>query len=176
MMLAASLRKESFNQKLIQIAAQIAKDKNVTVDLAQFSEFNLPMLNQDDVDTKGVHENAEKFISRMFAADALVIASPEYNFSTPGTLKNLIDWVSRKKPMPWDGRKILLMSASPALAGGNRGLWATRVPLECCGAMVFPKMFSLPQAHEAFTPEGKFKDPKNNERVATNLDQFLKFL
>ena len=84
-----------------------------------------------------------------------MIASPEYNASMPGVLKNVIDWVSRFRPQPFNGRQGLLLSASPSMAGGNRGLWALRIPLEHLGARVYPDMFSLAQAHEAFDAEGR---------------------
>ena len=58
-------------------------------------------------------------------------------------LKNVIDWVSRYRPQPFHARHALLLSASPSMAGGNRGLWALRVPLDHLGAHVFPDMFSL---------------------------------
>ena len=89
------------------------------------------------------------------ANDAFVITSPEYNFSIPGALKNSIDWVSRFSPQPFNEKHGLLMSASPSMAGGNRGLWALRVPFEHLGARLYPDMFSLARAHEAFDPEGR---------------------
>lgn len=89
---------------------------------------------------------------RLEANDAFVIVSPEYNSSMPGVLKNAIDWTSRHKPQPFNGRHALLLSASPSIVGGNRGLWALRIPLEHLGARVYPDMFSLAQAHEAFKP------------------------
>src|SRR5205807_813524 len=81
---------------------------------------------------------------------AFIISSPEYNGSMSGALKNLIDWTSRFRPQPFDTRHGLLLAASPSLAGGNRGLWALRIPLEHLGARVFPDMFSLAMAHRAF--------------------------
>jgi NAD(P)H-dependent FMN reductase len=78
--------------------------------------------------------------------------------SVPALLKNAIDWLSRAKPMPLRGKTALLLSASPSLVGGNRGLWALRVPLEVLGVHVYPDMFSLATAHQAFTPEGELKD------------------
>src|SRR5881394_2569861 len=54
--------------------------------------------------------------------------APEFNGSMPGALKNAIDWVSRFRPQPFNGKHALLLSASPSMAGGNRGLWALRVP------------------------------------------------
>ena len=67
----------------------------------------------------------------------------------PGFLKNAIDWTSRFRPQPFNGRQTLLLSASPSMAGGNRGLWALRVPLEHLGARVYPDMLSLAQANSA---------------------------
>ena len=90
----------------------------------------------------------------------------------PGGLKNLIDWTSRFRPQPFDGRHGLVMSASPSLAGGNRGLWALRVPLEHLGARVFPDMFSLSMAHKAMTAEG-LSDPALSARFAKTIQAFL---
>jgi NAD(P)H-dependent FMN reductase len=82
-------------------------------------------------------------VSRIGAANGLVIASPEYNFSVPAVLKNAIDWVTRAKPMPLRGKTAVLLSASPSLVGGNRALWVLRTSLEVVGVHVYPDMFSL---------------------------------
>ena len=105
-------------------------------------------------------------------SDAFIIASPEYNASLPGVLKNLIDWTSRFRPQPFDGRHGLLLSASPSLAGGNRGLWALRMPLEHLGARVFPDMFSLSMAHKAFADDD-LVEPALRARFAKNMQAFL---
>jgi NAD(P)H-dependent FMN reductase len=75
---------------------------------------------------RGFSPGAKELRRRLGQADAFVISSPEYNFSMPGALKNVIDWVSRYGPQPFKGKHCLLMSASPSMAGGNRGLWALR--------------------------------------------------
>ena len=98
----------------------------------------------------GLPAGADEFRRRIEETDAFVIASPEYNASMPGALKNAIDWVSRFQPQPFHQRHGLLLSASPSMVGGNRGLWALRVPLEHLGARIYPDMFSLAQAHAAF--------------------------
>ncbi len=90
----------------------------------------------------------------------------------PGVLKNLIDWTSRFRPQPFDGRHALLMSASPSMAGGNRGLWSLRVPLEHLGARVYPDMFSLAMAHKAFS-EDHLADTALQARFETNVHAFL---
>ena len=101
-----------------------------------------------------------------------MIASPEYNASMPGTLKNLIDWASRFRPQPFDGRHGLLLSASPSLAGGNRGLWALRMPLEHLGSRIFPDMFSLAAANKAIA-DGHIADAALRARFETNMQAFL---
>ncbi|MEO8401318.1 MAG: NAD(P)H-dependent oxidoreductase [Gammaproteobacteria bacterium] len=173
LMFAASLQNNSVNKKLINLTAKICKESDHFVDLADFSEFDMPLYNADIQNHQGFPAAVTSFIERMHKADALIISSPEYNFSTPGTLKNLIDWVSRVTPMPWHGQRILLLSASPALVGGNRGLWATRVPLECCGALVYPDMFSLASAHEAFDEEGNLKHRVLQQRLDNMLKEFF---
>ena len=115
---------------------------------------------------------AQAFAARLKEADALIIAAPEYNASMPGVLKNAIDWASRIRPQPFNGRHALLMSASPSMVGGNRGLWATRVPLEHLGARVYPDMFSLARAHEAFG-ESALADETLQKRFEGTLTCFM---
>ena len=107
------------------------------------------------------------------ANDAFIISSPEYNASMPGVLKNIIDWVSRFRPQPFNERHALLMSASPSMIGGNRGLWALRIPFEHLGARVFPDMFSLSMAHKDFTADGEFNDATTAKRFESNLIAFM---
>ena len=127
------------------------------------ADFDVPSYDQDTQDVEGFPPGAEAFHHRLEANDAFVIASPEYNGSMPGLLKNAIDWVSRYRPQPFNDRHGLLISASPSMAGGNRGLWALRVPLEHLGARIFPDMFSLGQAHKAYYPEGGIADAARSE-------------
>ena len=105
-------------------------------------------------------------------SDAFIVSSPEYNGSMPGLFKNLIDWTSRYRPQPFDGKQGLLMSASPSMVGGNRGLWALRMPLEHLGARVYPDMFSLAQAHKALV-DGELADAALRARFDKNLQAFL---
>lgn len=172
-MFAAALRSESTNKKLINIAANIVKDAQHEVDLASFSEFMLPLYDGDMEKSQGIPQIAKDFTARMQSSQALIISSPEYNHSTPGTLKNLIDWVSRIQPMPWKNQYILLLSASPAMVGGNRGLWATRIPLECCGSFVYPDMFSVANAYQAFDAQNQLLDPKSHQRLAALIKDFV---
>jgi len=141
--------------------------------MAHMSEFDCPSYNQD-TDVNNVYPaGAEELRKRILANDAFIIASPEYNGSMPGHLKNVIDWGSRFRPQPFNERHALLMSASPAMIGGNRGLWALRMPLEHLGTDVYPNMFSLAMAHQAFTAEGRIADETLAKRFETNLLAFL---
>lgn len=105
-----------------------------------------------------------------------MISSPEYNFSMPGVLKNAIDWVSRYRPQPFKSKHGLLMSASPSMAGGNRGLWALRQPLEHLGAPLYPDMFSLAQAHDAFDSQGRLANPKLQKWFEGTVECFLELV
>ena len=151
---SASLRADSLNSRLAALAAGVAGAHGATVDLASMHDFDVPVYDGDLEARDGIPTGARELQRRLEATDAFMISSPEYNASMPGGLKNLIDWTSRFRPQPFDGRHGLVMSASPSLAGGNRGLWALRVPLEHLGARVFPDMFSLSMAHKAMTDEG----------------------
>src|SRR5467141_4605224 len=169
---SASLRAESLNTRLAKLAARVIGDHGGTVDLAAMSEFDCPSYNQDAQAT-GFPPGAEQFRRRLEDVDAFVIASPEYNGAFPGVLKNAIDWVSRYKPQPFNAKQGLLMSASPSMVGGNRGLWALRVPLEHLGTRVYPDMFSLAQAHQALGADGGFVDPKLRDRFDQTIAGFL---
>lgn len=171
---AASLRQGSLNRKLIALAAEAARGAGAEVELAEFREFEMPIYDGDVDASTGLPAGAAALRRRVEQADALMIAAPEYNFSIAGPLKNAIDWVSRARPMPWRGRSIFLLSASPSPMGGIRGLWQTRIPLEGCGALVFPDMFALPHAGEAFDPAGKLRDPKLAERLEREVIGFVR--
>jgi chromate reductase, NAD(P)H dehydrogenase (quinone) len=171
---AASMRAASLNRKLVRLAAEIARAEGAEVDLADFRELAMPLYDGDMEEQAGLPPGALELKRRVEAAEAILISSPEYNFSIPGTLKNAIDWVSRARPMPWRGRSIYLMSASPSPMGGIRGLWQTRIPLEGCGALVFPDMFGLSHAHQAFDEAGRLKDPKLAERLEREVAGFVR--
>jgi len=170
---AASLKRESLNRKLINLAVELAREAQVEVDLADFREFDMPLYDADLQSSAGFPEGARELARRIEAVDGLMIASPEYNYSLPGTLKNAIDWVSRMKPMPLRGKHGVVLAASTSLVGGSRGLWALRVPLEGLGVMLLPDMFALAQAPQAFDEHGKLKDPELQERLRKLVHGYL---
>jgi chromate reductase, NAD(P)H dehydrogenase (quinone) len=169
---AASLRAESLNRKLAALAARIAEQNGATVDHASMRDFDVPSYDGDAENAQGIPKGAEELRRRLLESDAFIVSSPEYNASMPGIFKNLIDWSSRFRPQPFDGKHGLLLSASPSTVGGNRGLWAVRVPLEHLGARIYPDMFSLAQAHMALV-EGDIADAALRARFEKNLQAFL---
>ena len=171
---AASLKRESLNRKLLNLAVDLARGSGVTVDLAEFHEFAMPLYNADLQNSAGFPEGTLEMGRRIEAADGLIIASPEYNYSVPGTLKNAIDWVSRMNPMPLRGKHGVLLSASGTVVGGARGLWALRVPLEGLGVTLYPDMFALAQAAQALDERGKLKDQALQERLEKLVTGYLR--
>ena len=170
---SASLRRGSLNSQLAELAATCISANGGQVDVAAMRDFDAPSYDQDVQHEQGFPPGAEEFRRRLEACQGFVVAAPEYNASMPGALKNAIDWASRFAPQPFNERHGLLMSASPSMIGGNRGLWALRVPLEHLGARVYPDMFSLAQAHRAFTAEGRLADETLQQRFDTNIVNFL---
>ena len=119
---AASLRRASLNRRLAELAAIVVEEHGGTADRATMADFDCPSFNGDVEGESGVPPGAQRLRDRLVAADAFLIASPEYNASMPGYLKNAIDWVSRIRPQPFNGRQGLLVSASPSMAGGESRL------------------------------------------------------
>jgi chromate reductase, NAD(P)H dehydrogenase (quinone) len=169
---AASLRSGSLNQKLAVLAARTAAESGATVDLASMADFDTPSYNGDVESASGIPAGAQALQQRLSANDAFIIAAPEYNGSMPGMLKNVIDWTSRFRPQPFDGRHGLLLSASPSMAGGNRGLWSLRIPFEHLGARIYPDMFSLATAHKALV-DGELTDAGLKARFDNTVHAFL---
>ena len=173
---AASLRRASLNQRLATLAASVVEEQGGTADRAAMADFECPSYDGDVEREQGVPAAALHLRDRLVACDAFIIASPEYNASMPGFLKNTIDWASRIRPQPFNGRQGILLSASPSMVGGNRGLWSLRIPLEHLGARVYPDMFSLAQAHEAFDETGRIRSPVLQERFDRSIGCFLELV
>src|SRR5438046_2168749 len=169
---SASMRADSLNTKLAKLAAAAIQKNGAIVDYAEMKGFDCPSYNQD-MEKSGQPAGAMLLNQKINACDALVISSPEYNGSMPGSLKNMIDWVSRFKPQPFNEHHVFLMSASPSMVGGNRGLWSLRIPLEHLGARVFPDMFSLAQAHQALAADGRIINAQLSDRFEQTIVAFM---
>ena len=179
---AGSLRKDSFNKKLVRIAVEGAKSAGAETTLIDMKDFPLPVYDGDLESAEGLPPNAKKLKELFLQHQGLLIASPEYNSSIPGGLKNLIDWVSRSetKEEPslacFSNKVAALMSASPGGLGGLRGLVPLRAMLENIGVLVLPRQIAVSRADEAFDPNGALKDVKQDgvvRKLAAELAQTL---
>lgn len=174
---AGSLRVGSHNKKLARVAEAALAEAGAVVTLVDLRQYPLPVYDGDLEAAEGLPENAVRLKEFFKKNDGIWIASPEYNSSIPGPLKNMLDWVSRSSdgeaPLEaYTGKVIALSSASPGALGGMRGLVHLRSMLGNIGAFVIPGQVAISRAHEAFTPEGALIDPKiqaSVERLAKTL-------
>ena len=169
-----SLREASLNKQLLRLAVKLLEAGGAKVDWIDLRALAIPIYDGDLEASSGLPAGALELAARIAAADGIVIASPENNFSIPAVVKNWIDWLSRAKPMPLRGKSALLLSASPSLVGGSRGLLALRQPLEVLGVHVYPDMFSLATAHQAFKPDGELGDEALAKFLRRIVDGYLR--
>ncbi len=163
---AGSLRRDSFNKKLIKLAADGARAAGAEVTFIDLADFPMPIYNGDDEAASGLPANAQKLKQLFIDHHGMLIASPEYNSSISAALKNAIDWVSRPDPKTaFAGKTAAIMSASPGALGGLRGLVHLRAILGNINVLVIPDQLAINTAHEAFNPDGSLKDAKKLEQV-----------
>ncbi len=172
----AALRTGSTNARLATLVARLIAETGADVHLARMRDFSMPLYDGDAEAAGGAPQGALDLRDQLEWCDAFVISSPEYNASVPGVLKNAIDWVSRFQPQPFQTKHALLVSASPSLIGGNRGLWTLRMPLEHLGTRVYPDMFSLARAYEGFAEDGRLAHSGTQERLAETVTAFVHFV
>jgi chromate reductase, NAD(P)H dehydrogenase (quinone) len=164
--IAGSLRKQSYNRGLLQVALEMAP---AGCSLEVFDLEGIPLYNQDH-ETK-LPPAVVQLKAKVRAADAILIATPEYNYSIPGVLKNALDWGSRPYgDSAWDNKPVALMGASPALQGTSRSQYHLRQ------VFVYLNMHPLNRpelmvasAQDKFDQNGKLTDPKARQKVGELL-------
>jgi chromate reductase len=155
---SGSLRKDSFNSAILRTALELLPE-NTTMEIASWNE--LPFYNGDfDLPISTFRpESVEKFRSRLKKADAIVIASPEYNYSIPGGLKNALDWASRGEDSPLLRKPVALMGASPGMWGSIRMQFAFHALFQAFDMKVVHKPeIMIAQVVNKFDESGKFTD------------------
>lgn len=167
---AGSLRRDSWNKKLARVAADAARAAGGEVTFLDLADLPLPLYDGDHEDARGLPENARRLKTLMKEHQGLLIASPEYNSSISGALKNAIDWASRaEKNEPalaaYKGKVAGLLAASPGQLGGLRGLVTLRSILGNLQVLVIPEQLAIARANEAFSPDGKLVDTKQQSAV-----------
>ena len=171
---SGSLRTGSWNTKLVHLAAKELEARGATVDVWDFKAANIPVYDPDTSDTNPPPAMVD-FKQRVRAADALLISSPEYNYSIPGALKNLIDFASRPpKENPFRGKVVGLMGTTPGPGGTLQGQIALRHVMHGMLCVVTPGLsFTISQAHEAFDDKGALKDEAKAKQLGGYLDRFV---
>lgn len=179
---AGSLRKDSFNKKLIKIAVKGAQEAGAEVTLIDLKDYPLPIYDQEIEDSQGLPENAIKIKKLMWEHDGFMFACPEYNSTMTGVFKNTIDWASRNASKDetylscFIDKVIALMSASPGALGGLRGLVHVRSMFGNVNSIVLPQQKCISKANEAFDESGNLKDVKQQAdimKLGKNLTEFL---
>lgn len=168
--ISGALRQGSFNRKFLKAA--VRKIKNATVDLADLHEFDLPLYD-GDVEARGLPEGVVRLKERIAASDALLLATPEYNHSVPGTFKNAIDWASRPPGNPFSSKVALIISASPGYFGGVRSQLHLRQVLMSLRVLVLPELITLAGADKAFDEAANLTDPRIDAQLQKGLDSLV---
>lgn len=164
---SGSLRRDSYNTKLVTAAAASARKVGADVTLVNLADYAMPLFDEDLEARSGIPDAARRFKALMVSHHGFLIASPEYNSSVSAALKNAIDWASRtespdEKPLlAFRGKVAGLLSASPGALGGLRGLVHLRAILGNLMVHVVPEQFALGRAHEAFDASGALQDERN---------------
>jgi NAD(P)H-dependent FMN reductase len=181
---AGSTREQSFNKKLVKIAAAGAEKAGAKVTIVDLRDLPMPLYDGDLEEKSGLPENAKKLKDLMKSHQGFLISAPEYNSSITAVLKNAIDWASRPEPgepslAAFTGKTAAIMAASPGALGGLRGLVHVRAILGNINVLVIPDQVAVMKAHEAFGADGKLKDAKQQdavERLGATLAGLLKKL
>lgn len=164
--ISGSLRKNSINTAALRAAQQLVPAGST---LEIFSLAEIPIYNEDLRD-KNYPAPVQKFRDAIKAADAVVIACPEYNYSFTGVLKNAIDWASRPPEQPFDGKKIALMGASPGMLGTSRAQYQLRQVFIFMNGKILnrPEVF-IGAADKKFDDKGNLTDEKTREVIGKML-------
>lgn len=182
MAFAGSLRKDSYNKKLVKIAALGAEEAGAKVTYIDLKDYPLPLYDGDIEATQGIPENALKLKKLMLEHDGFLIACPEYNSSIPAVLKNVIDWVSRPSSKDevylcaFIDKIVMLMSASPGPLGGIRGLVHVRSIFSNIYSIVLPQQKCIYQAESAFDSAGNLVDARQATEVKNLGKKLTEFL
>lgn len=169
--IAGSLRKDSYNKLLLRSALEVLP---AGVAMEIFDLKDIPLFNQD-VQNQGFPDAVVAFHKRIKEADCLLIASPEYNYSFTGVLKNAIDWASRPSKSPPILRKpAAIVSASPSGFGGARGVLHLRQVLMALDMQVvaLPEL-NVSKAKDAFDVDGILKDEVLRERLSKLINKLV---
>ncbi len=160
--ISGSLRKASYNAMALRVAQKLAP-AGVTIET--FDIAPIPLYNED-VYAAGFPAPVERLRAKIKAADALLIVTPEYNYSVPGVLKNAIDWASRPPDQPFHEKPLAIMGASPGALGTGRAQYHLRQSLVFLNALPINKPEVLiGHCTQKFDAEGELTDEATRNYV-----------
>jgi len=166
---AGSVRKESWNRKVLNVAIQGARDAGAQVTLVNLADYPMPIYDADWHEANGVPENMLRLREKMMQANGLLIASPEYNTSITPLLKNTIDWLSQSVDgvsgnAPFTNKIGALLGASNGAFGTIRALPHVSYILSNLGVFMLP-VVAVPGVGQVFDAAGSI----TNERTRNML-------
>jgi chromate reductase, NAD(P)H dehydrogenase (quinone) len=170
--ICGSLRLDSYNRKALRIAERFASEAGASVEEVSLKELNLPMYDEN-IEAIGFPESVQTLKTIVEASDILLIASPEYNHSISGALKNAIDWLSRRKNS-LDGKTAAIFGASTGIFGTIRGQVHLRQILTALNVtMVSQPQIFIRLANEAFNSDGTLIDVKLHNQLKELINKTI---
>ncbi len=175
---SGSTRRNSYNQAVVECAAQAAKDAGAEVTVINLADYAMPIFNEDEEAEYGIPERAQAFKQLMIEHDGILIASPEYNSSYPAVLKNAIDWASRKagdEPVlaAYKQKVVGLMAASPGALGGMRVLVVLRMLMQNLSCIVAPAQVAVGNVADKLDESSAISDEKTKKQLANLAKQVV---
>jgi chromate reductase len=170
--ISGSLRKDSFNTAALRACGDVLPP-DVTMSIVDLAP--IPLYNED-LRAQGLPEPVQQLREQIRTADALVIATPEYNFSIPGMLKNAIDWASRPPDQPFDGKPIAIIGATPGGLGTSRAQYHLRQVFVYLNGHLLnrPEVF-ISGAPNKFDADGRLTDPATSENLGKMLTALVEW-
>lgn len=168
--IAGSLRKESYNKKLLMAAAEL-KPENMEIEV--FNLAGIPLYN-GDMDNEYAPEEVKNFKRKISESDGLLIATPEYNYSIPGVLKNAIDWASRPaRDSVLNLKPLAIMGTTGGMYGTVRAQNHMRLIAQSTNMMDMKRPeLMIPKQQEKFSTDGKLTDEATREHLKKFLAAF----
>ena len=157
--ISGSLRQDSYNKKALHVATRFAAEKGMNIEEIDLKRLGLPLYDAD-IESQGFPESVENIRKIVQSSDVILIASPEYNHSVTGALKNAVDWLSTKKNI-LDGKTAVIFGASTGPFGTLRSQTHLRQILTALNVFVLPQpQVYIRFANEAFDGDGNLVDIK----------------
>ena len=174
--ICGSLRKESWNRKVMEALPGLAPDGMKITEAPPFRDF--PLYDADMQNSSGFPKGVTALAEAIRDADGVIIVTPEYNFSIPGALKNAIDWVSRLDNQPFAGKPVALQSATPGPVGGARMQYDLRRSMVFLDALTLnkPEIFIGYCAERIEPVTGEITDAKTRDFIKDQLAAFAGFI